>query len=100
MTSTVQLMLGDVVLMKLDAFQGKRKAKDGWSEVEYMVVHQVADDVPMYKVRDYGGNVKVAHCNQLFLVAPAKEDACPWEEVTVSDEGAAQSALVEFTPLE
>ena len=27
-TSTVQLMLGDVVLMKLDAFQGKRKVKD------------------------------------------------------------------------
>ena len=34
-TSTVQLMLGDVVLMKLDAFQGKRKAKDRWSEAEY-----------------------------------------------------------------
>ena len=27
-TSTMQLMLGDVVLMKLDAFQGKRKVKD------------------------------------------------------------------------
>ena len=27
-TNTIQLMLGDVVLMKLDAFQGKRKAKD------------------------------------------------------------------------
>ena len=26
--STMQLMLGDVILMKLDAFQGKRKAKD------------------------------------------------------------------------
>ena len=36
-TSTMQLMLGDVVLMKLDAFQGKRKAKDRWSEVEYVV---------------------------------------------------------------
>ena len=32
-TSTVQLMPGDVVLMKLDAFQGKRKVKDRWSEV-------------------------------------------------------------------
>ena len=27
-TSTVQLMPGDIVLMKLDAFQGKRKVKD------------------------------------------------------------------------
>ena len=29
-TSTVQLMPGDVVIMKLDAFQGKRKVKDQW----------------------------------------------------------------------
>ena len=27
-TSNVQLMPGDVILVKLDAFQGKRKAKD------------------------------------------------------------------------
>ena len=51
-TSTMQLMLGDVVLMKLDTFKGKRKAKDSWSEAEYMVVHQVTDDVPTYEVRD------------------------------------------------
>ena len=33
--STVQLMLGDTVLKKADVFQGKRKVKDRWSEVEY-----------------------------------------------------------------
>ena len=49
-TSTDQLMPGDVMLMKADAFQGERKVKDQWSEVEYMVVHQVVDDVPVYKV--------------------------------------------------
>ena len=38
-TSTVQLMPGDIILMKLDAFQGKRKVKDQWSEAEYMVTH-------------------------------------------------------------
>ena len=27
-TSIMQLMLGDIVLMKLDVFQGKRKVKD------------------------------------------------------------------------
>ena len=36
-TSTMQFMLGDVILMKLDAFQGKRKVKDRCSEVEYVV---------------------------------------------------------------
>ena len=49
-TSTMQLMPGNIVLMKLDAFQGKRKVKDQWNEVEYVVVHQVTDDVPMYEV--------------------------------------------------
>ena len=49
-TSTMQLMPGDIVLMKLDAFQGKRKVKDQWSEAEYVVVCQVTDDVPTYEV--------------------------------------------------
>ena len=69
-TSTVQLMPGDVVLMKLDAFQGKRKAKDRWSEVEYVVTCQVTNDMPAYKVRDDGENVEITHHNRLFLVAP------------------------------
>ena len=97
----MQLMPDDVVLMKLDTFQGKRKVKDRWAEVEYMVVCQDADDVPTYEVRDYGRNIKVTHHNRFFLVAPAKEDATPLgRSKSVSDEGAAQSALAEFTPLE
>ena len=94
-------MPGDVVLMKLDAFQGKRKVKDRWSEAEYVVIHQVTNDVPAYEVRDDGGNIKVTHCNRLFLVAPTKEDAMPLGgSESVSDEGAIWSALVELTPLE
>ena len=77
-TSTVQLMPGDVLLMKLDAFQGKRKAKDRWSEVEYVVTCQVANDVPTYKVKDDGGNIKVTHHNRLFLVAPTGMLPHPW----------------------
>ena len=64
---------GDVILMKLDAFQGKRKVKDRWSEVEYVVTHQVAGDVPTYEVKDDGGNVKVTQRNRLFLVAPVRD---------------------------
>ena len=76
-TSTMQLMPGDVILMKLDAFQGKRKVKDRWSKAEYVVIHQVTNDVPTYKVRDDSGNVKVTHHNRLFLVAPARNDTMP-----------------------
>ena len=36
--NTTQLVLGDVVLMKTDAYQGKWKVKDWWSETEYVVV--------------------------------------------------------------
>ena len=64
-------------------------------------MHQVADDVPMYKVQDNGRNVKVVHHNRLFLVAPAKEDATPLGgSKSISEEGATQSALAELTPLE
>ena len=94
-------MPGDMVLMKLDAFQGKGKVKDRWSEAEYMVVCHVADDVPVYEVRDDGRNVKVTHHNRLFLVAPAREDATPMGgSESISDEGTTQSALAELTPLE
>ena len=81
-TCTMQLMLGGIVLMKLDVFQGKRKAKDRWCEAEYVVIHQVANDVPVYKVRDDSRNVKVAHHNRLFLVDLQRKMPCPWEEVS------------------
>ena len=82
-TSTIQLMPGDVVLMKLDEFQEKRKAKDRWSEVEYVVVCQVTDDVPTCEVRDYGRNIKVTHHNRLLLVALQRKMPCPWEEASL-----------------
>ena len=56
-------MLGDIVLKKADTFQGKRKVKDWWSEVEYEVIHQVTNGVPLYEIKDSSGNVKVAHHN-------------------------------------
>ena len=62
-TSTTQLVPGNVVLMKNDAFQGKRKVKDRWSETEYVVVRQVTDGMPAYEVKDEAGKVKTVHHN-------------------------------------
>ena len=99
--STMQLMPGDIVLMKLDVFQGKRKVKDRWSKAEYVVIHQVTDDVPVYKVWDNGGNVKVIHCNWLFLVAIPRSDVTSLGgSKSTSGEGATQYAFAELTPLE
>ena len=61
--STMQLVLGDMVLMKNDTYQGKWKVKDQWSETEYVVVHQVADGIPEYEVKDEAGNIKTIHHN-------------------------------------
>ena len=81
-TSTMQLMLGDVILMKLDVFQGKRKVKDRWSEVEYVVTHQVTNDVLAYEMRDDGRNVKATHYNRLFLVTPQGMSPSLWVEAS------------------
>ena len=75
--STAQLVPGNVVLMKNDAYQGKRKVKDQWSETEYVVVRQVTDGVPAYEVKDEAGNVKTVHRNWLFLVAVTMEAVSP-----------------------
>ena len=100
-TSTVQLILGDIVSLKLFAFQGKRKVKDRCRDAQYKVICQVATDVPAYELQDQGGNVKVIHQNQLFLVAPMEGDVTPLGiDADLSDEMSNQFTLVEFTPME
>ena len=97
----MQLVPGDIVLMKNDAFQGKQKVKDWWSETEYVVVHQVTDGMPAYEVKDEAGNIKTVHHNQLFLVATPKEDVMPLGAGTsISEENIAQSTWAEHTLLE
>ena len=99
--STMQLVLGDVVLMKIDVYQGKWKVKDRWSETEYVVVRQVADGIPAYEVKDEAGNIKTVHHNRLFLVAAPMEAIMPLGAGTlISEENIAQSTLVECTSFE
>ena len=97
-TSTTQLVPGDVVLMKNDAYQGKQKVRDQWSETEYVVVCQVTDGVPAYEVKDEAGNVKTVHYNWLFLVAIPMEAVTPLGVgMSISEENIAQSTLAEHT---
>ena len=46
------LKLGDLVLVKADAFQGKRKIKDRWEDRHHKVVCQIMTDVHLYEVTD------------------------------------------------
>ena len=70
-------MPGDTVLKKADTFQGKRKVKDQWGEVEYEVICQVANGVPSYEIKDPSSNLQVAHHNRLFLLAIPHGEVMP-----------------------
>ena len=66
---TVKLKPGNLVLVKADAFKGKRKIKDRWEEETWEVVHQIMTDVPSYKVMNQHGRSLILHQNQLLLIA-------------------------------
>ena len=51
----MNLKPGDLVLVKADAFKGKRKIKDMWEEETWKVVHQIVTDIPSYEVMNQHG---------------------------------------------
>ena len=51
----VNLKPGDLKLVKVDAFKGKKKIKDRWEEDTWEVVHQIAKNVPSYNVTKQHG---------------------------------------------
>ena len=52
---TMNLKPGDLVLVKADAWKGKRKIKDRWDEETWEVSQQIVADVPSYKVTNQHG---------------------------------------------
>ena len=66
---TVNLKPGDLVLVKADAWKGKRKIKDRWDEETWEVPWKVTADMPSYKVMNQHEWSWVLHQNRLFLVA-------------------------------
>ena len=46
----MNLKHGKLVLVKVDAWKGKRKMKDRWEEETWEVVQQIVADVPSYEV--------------------------------------------------
>ena len=66
---TLNLKPGDLVLVKADAWKGKRKIKDRWDEETWKVLQQIVTDVPSYEVTNQHGWSQVLHQNWLLLVA-------------------------------
>ena len=50
--TAISLEPGDLVLAKAGAYRGRRKVKDQWEEEPYEVVHQIAEDIPSYLVKN------------------------------------------------
>ena len=64
----VNLKPGDLVLVKADAWKGKRKIKDRWDEETWEVSQQIMADMPSYKVTNQHGRSRVLHQNWLLLI--------------------------------
>ena len=51
----MNLKPGNLVLVKADAFKGKRKIKDRWEEDTWELVYHIMTEVPSYKVTNQHG---------------------------------------------
>ena len=65
----MDLKPGDLVLVKADAFKGKRKIRDRWEDEACEVVHQIMTDIPSYKLTDQHRQSWILHQKLLHLIA-------------------------------
>ena len=76
MIGAVNLKPGDLILVKADAFKGRRKIKDRWEEDTWQVVHQIMTDVPSYVVTNQNGKSQVLHRYRLLIAAEVSVPLC------------------------
>ena len=72
----VNLKHGDIILVKVNAFKGKRKIKDRWEEETWEVVHQITTDVPSYEVMNQHRGSWVLHWNWLLIASEIGVPLC------------------------
>ena len=78
----VALQPGDVVMVHIDGFAGKRKVKDWWEDGGFIVESQL-EDWPVYKVRCPTSDAKqkpkyrILHRNRLLLVTNEDDPVVP-----------------------
>ena len=79
----IGLKPGNLILVKADTFQGKRKIKDRWEDKPHKVVDQIVTDAPSYEVKDHHGNSCILHHNWLLIVSEGCVPLCVvvWTDV-------------------
>ena len=70
----VELSIGDQVLVRRKAFDGKHKIEDRFETDLYMIVDQPRRDMPVYRVRS-GEKERTLHINLLVLVENQDRDS-------------------------
>ena len=72
----MNLKPGDLVLVKVDAWRGKRKIKVKWDEETWEVSQQIAADVPSHEVINQHGQSQVLHQNRLLVTSEVGVPLC------------------------
>ena len=67
----MDLKHGILVLVKADAFKGKRKIKDRWEDEACKVVCHIATDIPSYEVTDQHRQSYILNHNERLHIASA-----------------------------
>ena len=69
--NAISLKPCDLVLLKADAYKGRRKVKDQWEGEPYEVEHRIAKGIPSYLMKNQETRCSwVLHWNQLLLITP------------------------------
>ena len=76
MIGAMNLKPGNLVLVKADAFKGKRNIKDRWEEDTWEVVHQITTDDHSYKVTDQCGSSCILQRNGLLVASEVGIPLC------------------------
>lgn len=69
-----KIEVGDKVLLKILAFQGKHKIADRFEQEIYTVVKQPNEDIPVYVIRSPSGLEKTLHRNHLFPIGKSPNE--------------------------
>ena len=68
------ILVGDTVLVKILAYEGKHKIADKFEIDTYKVVSQPDEEIPVYVVRSESGTEKTLHRNHLLLIEASDLD--------------------------
>jgi transposase InsO family protein len=83
-TRGAKLKVGDIVLVRRMAFEGRHKLADRWEAPEYIVIEVPWEEGPIYKIKrvDGTGKVHVLHRNQLLPLSMVETDRMEAEAET------------------